>query len=144
MALCREASFAPVLAVLPFDTVEDALEMNAKCRYGLGASIFTRAPARAEQMAAQLRAGMLTINDVIAPTGRTQMRVSDRKGANDGNAAGARGSPRMLCASRSVAEDGSHSFMSPSTIVGSSAGALATACSRCRHCSRRSDRLRPR
>ena len=38
--------------------------------------------------------------------------------------------PRMRCASRSVAERGNHSFMSPSTIVGSSAAPSATATSK--------------
>src|SRR5205823_4370388 len=68
MAVCREASFAPLLAVLAFDTLDEALAINEQCRYGLGASIFTRTPARAVELAARLRTGAVTINDVIAPT----------------------------------------------------------------------------
>src|SRR5262249_5253170 len=47
MALCREATFAPVMAILPFDTLDDVLRMDRQCRYGLGASIFSRRPERA-------------------------------------------------------------------------------------------------
>lgn len=68
MALCREASFAPLVGVLPFDTLEQALAMEAQCTYALGASIFTRSPTRAARLAARLRAGAVTVNDVIAPT----------------------------------------------------------------------------
>jgi acyl-CoA reductase-like NAD-dependent aldehyde dehydrogenase len=68
MALCREATFAPVMAVLPFDSLDEALAMNRQCSYGLGASIFTRRPDQAASLAAQLRTGMVTINDVVAPT----------------------------------------------------------------------------
>src|SRR5262249_14383394 len=64
MALCQEASFAPLLAVLPFDTVEEAVRMNEVCPYGLGASIFTRNPGRALQLAPRLRAGDVVINVV--------------------------------------------------------------------------------
>ena len=67
-ALCREASFAPVTAVLPFDALEDALDMNGRCPYGLGASVFTRDVRKAAALAALLPAGMVTVNDVIAPT----------------------------------------------------------------------------
>src|SRR5262245_17949903 len=55
MALCREASFAPVIAVLPCDGIEDALRMEARCPFALGASVFTRSPGRAEELAARLR-----------------------------------------------------------------------------------------
>jgi aldehyde dehydrogenase (NAD+) len=68
MNLCREASFAPLLAVLPFDTVDQAVEMAATCPFALGASVFTKRPARAEALAARLRAGAVTVNDVVAPT----------------------------------------------------------------------------
>jgi acyl-CoA reductase-like NAD-dependent aldehyde dehydrogenase len=68
MDLCREASFAPVMAVLPFDTVEDAVRMDRSCPYALAASIFSAKPERAALLAAQLRVGMVAINDVILPT----------------------------------------------------------------------------
>lgn len=68
MAICREASFAPLLAVLPCDSMEDAVRMNGRCAYGLGASIFTGNPGRAVRLAEQVRAGMVTINDVVVPT----------------------------------------------------------------------------
>lgn len=69
MALCREDSFAPLLAVLPFDSVDEALRLNAVCHYGLGASIFTRNLNLAERMAAQVRAGVVTVNETVVPTG---------------------------------------------------------------------------
>jgi prolyl-tRNA editing enzyme YbaK/EbsC (Cys-tRNA(Pro) deacylase) len=68
MALCREATFAPVMAVLPFDHADEAVTMDRQCPYGLGASIFTHHRKQAVELAARLRAGMVAINDVIAPT----------------------------------------------------------------------------
>ncbi len=68
MDVCREASFAPLLALAPYDELEDALRMDAVCPYGLGASVFTSQPHQAEALALRLRAGMVTVNDVIVPT----------------------------------------------------------------------------
>ncbi len=68
MALCRDATFAPVLAVIPFDSVEEALSMESQCTYALGASVFTRNPAKAEAIASRLRTGSVAVNDVIANT----------------------------------------------------------------------------
>ena len=69
MAICREASFAPVLAVLAFDNIDEALRAQKQCAFGLGASIFAGDTERAEAIAAHLDVGTVTINDVIAPTG---------------------------------------------------------------------------
>jgi acyl-CoA reductase-like NAD-dependent aldehyde dehydrogenase len=91
MALCREASFAPVLAVLPFDTVEQALAMEASCVYALGASIFTSTPARARSLAAQLRAGAVTVNDVIVPTAHPATPFGGRGDSGWGVTQGAEG-----------------------------------------------------
>jgi aldehyde dehydrogenase (NAD+) len=68
MALCREATFAPVMAVLPFDAIDDAVTMDRHCPYGLAASIFTRTPAKAITLASRLQTGMVTINDVVVST----------------------------------------------------------------------------
>lgn len=68
MTICKEASFAPLLTVVPFDHLEDAVRMNGCCSYGLGASIFSANPGRAVRLAEQVKAGMVTINDVVVPT----------------------------------------------------------------------------
>ncbi len=68
MALCREASFAPILGVLPFDTLDDALRLEGQCSYALGASVFTNHPERVKDWAGRLRTGSVTINDLIVST----------------------------------------------------------------------------
>jgi acyl-CoA reductase-like NAD-dependent aldehyde dehydrogenase len=68
MALCREDCFAPLLAVLPFETNEEALCMDAACRYGLGSSVFAGNPQSAEALASEVRAGSVSINDAVLPT----------------------------------------------------------------------------
>src|SRR5438128_2251287 len=68
MGICQQALFAPVLAVLPFDSEADALRMDSQCAYTLGASIFSGDARRAVKLALNLRAGSVAINDVIVPT----------------------------------------------------------------------------
>src|SRR5262249_57094748 len=63
MGLCRDALFAPVMAVLPYDDLEDAVRMDAQCPFGLGASVFTRSPARAAELAGRLRTRSLAGHD---------------------------------------------------------------------------------
>jgi acyl-CoA reductase-like NAD-dependent aldehyde dehydrogenase len=68
MALAREDCFAPLLAVLPVRDAEDALRQSEKCAYGLGASVFSGEPSQAAEIAGRICSGMLTVNDVVAPT----------------------------------------------------------------------------
>jgi len=68
MAVCREDCFAPIMTVLPFDDLPDALSQNDRCHYGLGSSVFTRDRRVAAGIAEHLRTGMVAVNDVIAPT----------------------------------------------------------------------------
>ncbi len=91
MALCREASFAPLLAVLPCNNIEDAMRMEAHCPFALGASDFTRSPRRAEALAARLRAGMVTVNDVIVPTAHPATPFGGRGDSGWGVTQGAEG-----------------------------------------------------
>lgn len=90
MALCREASFAPIAAVLPFDTLEDALHMEARCSYALGASIFGK-ERRALHLAAALRAGMVSVNDVIVSTAHSATPFGGRGDSGWGVTQGAEG-----------------------------------------------------
>jgi acyl-CoA reductase-like NAD-dependent aldehyde dehydrogenase len=91
MALCREASFAPVAAVLPFDTVEEAVSMEAVCPYALGASIFSRDERRALRLAEALRAGMISMNEVIVSTAHPATPFGGRGDSGWGVTQGAEG-----------------------------------------------------
>ncbi|GGL97517.1 aldehyde dehydrogenase family protein [Nakamurella endophytica] len=75
MALWREEIFAPVVAVLPFETDDEAITLVNDTSYGLVNSIVTRDVTRGLRMADRLHAGMVHINDAtpqdeaIAPFG---------------------------------------------------------------------------
>jgi acyl-CoA reductase-like NAD-dependent aldehyde dehydrogenase len=91
MAICREASFAPIAAVLPYASLEDVLSWDAQYGYALGASIFTRDSEKAKKLAARLRAGMVAINDVIAPTAHPATPFGGRGQSGWGSTQGAEG-----------------------------------------------------
>ncbi len=67
MAIMREDTFAPVVSLVEVNSDEEALELAAQCPYGLGASVFGD-PARAQELAQRVQAGVVVINDLIAPT----------------------------------------------------------------------------
>jgi acyl-CoA reductase-like NAD-dependent aldehyde dehydrogenase len=91
MAVCREAAFAPVMAVLPFDTVDEALSMDAQCPFGLGASVFGGDTVAARELATRLRTGLVTVNDVIAPLSHPATPFGGRGESGWGTTQGAEG-----------------------------------------------------
>jgi aldehyde dehydrogenase (NAD+) len=62
MDLARQEVFGPVLAVIPFETEDEAVRIANDTEYGLGAGIYTRDGARAFRLARRLRAGTVGIN----------------------------------------------------------------------------------
>ncbi|WP_421566395.1 aldehyde dehydrogenase family protein [Ochrobactrum sp. EDr1-4] len=62
MRIAREEVFGPVLAIIPFDTEDEAIEIANNTPFGLAAYIQTDDLVRAERVAKQLRAGMVHIN----------------------------------------------------------------------------------
>ncbi|WP_455270561.1 aldehyde dehydrogenase family protein [Rhizobium herbae] len=62
MRIAREEVFGPVLAIMPFETEEEAIEIANDTNYGLAAYVQTGDPKRAERVASRLRAGMVHIN----------------------------------------------------------------------------------
>jgi acyl-CoA reductase-like NAD-dependent aldehyde dehydrogenase len=61
-ALAQHEVFGPVLAVLPFDTEEEAVALANDTGYGLGAYIHTQNLRRAHSVASQLDAGQIQVN----------------------------------------------------------------------------------
>jgi betaine-aldehyde dehydrogenase len=63
MRLAQEEIFGPVLAVLEFDSYEQALEIANGVRFGLTASVFTNDLRTAHRFARDVEAGFVWIND---------------------------------------------------------------------------------
>jgi acyl-CoA reductase-like NAD-dependent aldehyde dehydrogenase len=62
MQIAREEVFGPVLCVIPYDTVEEAIAMANDSQYGLTAAVFSSDRQLAQQVARSIRAGSIGIN----------------------------------------------------------------------------------
>lgn len=62
MKIAQEEIFGPVLSVLMFDDVEQAVEQANRNPYGLAAAVWTRDIRKAHQVSRMLRAGTVWIN----------------------------------------------------------------------------------
>jgi len=69
MTIIREEIFGPVLAMMPFDSEEEAIAMANETPYGLAAYIQTEDMDRARRVAARLRAGMIQVNGASRAAG---------------------------------------------------------------------------
>jgi acyl-CoA reductase-like NAD-dependent aldehyde dehydrogenase len=62
MPIAREEIFGPVVAIMPFDTPEDAVRIANDTRFGLTAGVWTRDLPLAHRMARAIRAGTVWVN----------------------------------------------------------------------------------
>lgn len=73
MTIAREEIFGPVLSIIPYDTVEEAVKIANDTVYGLAAYVQSGDIDNARKIARQLRAGQVAINgpgpDLMAPFG---------------------------------------------------------------------------
>lgn len=65
MRLAKEEIFGPVLTLIPVKTAADAITMANDCELGLAASIWTRNLKLGKQLASQVNAGVVWVNDVL-------------------------------------------------------------------------------
>jgi aldehyde dehydrogenase (NAD+) len=73
MRIAKEEIFGPVVSIMPYETEEDAIAEANNTVYGLAAYIQSGDRAKAQTVAAQMRAGTVYINtpatDIAAPFG---------------------------------------------------------------------------
>ena len=69
MTIMREEIFGPVLAMMPFDTEEEAIGIANDTPYGLSAYVQTGSNERARRVAGKLRAGMVQVNGASRASG---------------------------------------------------------------------------
>jgi acyl-CoA reductase-like NAD-dependent aldehyde dehydrogenase len=62
MTIAQEEIFGPVLAIIPFDTEEDAIRIANDSVYGLAGSVFTTDFAKAVEIAKKIRTGTYAVN----------------------------------------------------------------------------------
>lgn len=70
MSFVQEEVFGPLMAVLSFDTEEEALQRANATRYGLSGAVFTRDFSRAHRVANAMQAGSVWINhyNILPPS----------------------------------------------------------------------------
>jgi aldehyde dehydrogenase (NAD+) len=73
MTIAREEIFGPVVSILGYDTVDEAIAIGNDTPYGLAAYVQGKDPAQLRYVASRLRAGQVNINgagmDINAPFG---------------------------------------------------------------------------
>jgi acyl-CoA reductase-like NAD-dependent aldehyde dehydrogenase len=63
MSAIREETFGPTLPIMKVDSPEEAVRMANDSEYGLAASVWTKDVAKGEELARQIEAGAVCVND---------------------------------------------------------------------------------
>ena len=89
--IAREEIFGPVLAVIPYDGVDDAVTIANDSEFGLGGSVWTGDPERGQDVARRVQTGSIGINhfmlDPAAPFGGVKASGIGRELGPEGLAA---------------------------------------------------------
>lgn len=66
MKIAREEIFGPVIVLIPYDTVEDAINIANDSDYGLSGGVWAKSQEEAIEVARKIRTGMVNINEASA------------------------------------------------------------------------------
>ena len=83
MTIAKEEIFGPVLSILGYDSVDQAIDIGNDTEYGLAAYVQAEDLNKAREVASKLRAGQVSINggggDMMAPFGGYKMSGNGRE-----------------------------------------------------------------
>lgn len=89
MTIAREEIFGPVLMVMPFDDIEEAIALANDTDYGLAASVWTKNLDKALMVTRRVRAGRFWVNTTIS--GGPELPIGGFKQSGWGREAGVYG-----------------------------------------------------
>ncbi len=95
MVLMRDETFGPILPVMPFDTVEEAIALANDTIFGLTASVIAGSEAEALPIAQQVNAGAVFVQDTFLTFAKNRTIGSNSFGAS-GVGGGARTGPEAI------------------------------------------------
>lgn len=72
MLVMKDETFGPVIGVMPFDTIDEVVELANDSNLGLTASIWSKSRGKAIKLARRIKAGALTINDHLMSHGMAE------------------------------------------------------------------------
>ncbi|HQP21237.1 MAG TPA: aldehyde dehydrogenase family protein, partial [Phenylobacterium sp.] len=83
MTIAKEEIFGPVLSILGYETLDQAIAIGNDTEYGLAAYVQAEDLSKARDVAKKLRAGQVSINggggDMMAPFGGYKMSGNGRE-----------------------------------------------------------------
>jgi betaine-aldehyde dehydrogenase len=88
MTIAQEEIFGPVIAIIPYDTEEEAVRIANDSVYGLAGAVWSGDPERAKKVARRIRTGQVDINggsfNIVAPFGGYKQSGNGREAGTFG------------------------------------------------------------
>lgn len=91
MKIVTAETFGPIIAIIPFETTEEAIKEANNTSYGLSATIWTKDIKKARQIANQLEVGNVCINNVMTNEGNPYLPFGGYKESGFGRLKGEEG-----------------------------------------------------
>jgi len=95
MDVMRDETFGPVVGVMPFKTIAEAIQLANDSYLGLTGSVWSRNRHKAKNIARQIQAGAVTINDHLMSHGLPDTSWGGFKQSGIGRTHGAQGFMEM-------------------------------------------------
>ena len=95
MEIMREETFGPVIGVMPYENIDQAIEMANDCNLGLTGSVWSKNRKKAEQIGGRVQAGVISINDHLMSHGMPETPWGGFKESGMGRSHGSLGFEEM-------------------------------------------------